>query len=515
MPSEGQRLHGFTVVSGALRIARQLLLPAIIGGASVGDDFFTTLQWVVLLLTVPALVAAVARWLMFRYRLEGDELIIDSGVLSRRRRVIPLVRIQNVDLQQSAVERLAGVAELRMETASGGAETEASLSVLSLPEARDLQAELMRRRAEARGRDRATAASDAAQVYGTPAAPGPDERPRRLIRLSVADLALAGATSNEAGVIAAALVTVLEVAGDVGYLALVEPWIDAAFTRGAAVGLVGAVVAGAAIVLGMIVVGWVVSIFVNIVRYHGFTLTRIGDDIRREYGLVSRHYSSIPLERVQAVRIEESLLRRPFGLVSLKIETAGASPQQRQRDGGSEAFVPIAWKRDVGPLLREVFPDARFEGVEMHSVSPLSMRRGFLRLATPIAAVTLVATVLAGPRWLALLALLVPAWLYARAAYRARGWGRPGAYTLVRGGVFTRVNWVVPESKIQTLHVAETPFQRRLALGSLLVDTAAGGRVARVVDLDRATAVSLLADLGADAERHRRRGLRAGLPEPR
>lgn len=513
MPSEGRRLHGFTVVSGALRLARQLILPAILLGASFGGGIATTLQWIGLMLTLPPAALAFARWLMFRYRLEGDELIIDSGVLSRRRRVIPLGRIQNVDLKQSALERLARVAELRMETASGGGETEASLTVLAVDEARQLQAELMRRRAESRGRDRVR---DEESEPGTAdVASGEAESSRRLLRLSIADLALAGATSNEAGLLAAGLATGLELVSDLGGVEQVEAWIEAAFSRGAAVGVVGALAIGAALVLGMIIVGWILSVFVSIVRYYDFTLTRVGDDIRREYGLFSRHHSTVPLERVQAVRIEETLLRRPFGLVALKIETAGAPRQRQQGAGESEAFVPIARKSAVGPLLREVFPDARFEGVELRGVSHLCIRRTFLRLAVPILAATVIAAAIRGTGWIALLALLLPAWLYARADFRARAWSRPEGYALMRGGVFTRVNWVVPETKIQTLHLRETLFQRRLHLGTLLVDTAAGGRVARVADLDRGVADGLLNDLTRDAEAARRAALRREPRAPR
>ena len=157
MPSEGERLHGFTVVSRALRLGRQLLLPALLGGASAGDDLQGALQWIAILLAVPSLLLAIGQWLAFRYRLEDDDLVIDSGILSRRRRVIPVARLQNVDLVQGAMERIAGVAELRLETASGGGETEASLQVLSLPEARRLQEELLTRRATARAATRAVA----------------------------------------------------------------------------------------------------------------------------------------------------------------------------------------------------------------------------------------------------------------------------------------------------------------------------------------------------------------------
>lgn len=502
MPSDGRRLHGFTVVSDALALARQLIVPAILGGAWSGGDLFEMLQWIAVILAVPSLGLAVLRWLKFRFRLAGDELIIDSGVLSRRRRVIPLGRIQNIDLRQSLLQRLAGVAEIKMETASGGAETEATLAVLSLPEAGDLQQELMRRRGEARAGppDPSTASA---------AADGPDaasDPSRRVLRLSVGDLAIAGATSNEAGLIAAGLATGLQLLGDVGGLDRVGAWIDATITPGASIGLMAGLIVGLVLTVGFIVAGWVVSVFASIVRYHGFTLTRVGDDIRREFGLLSRHHSTVPLERVQAVRIEETILRRPFGLVALKIETAGAGPQQAER-GETEAFVPIARKHQVGQLLREVFPSARFENVTMHTVSPLSRRRSFVRLATPIVLIAASLAYLFGSEWLVLAGLLIPAALYARADYRARGWARPQRFVLVRGGVFTRVNWVVPEEKVQTLHLRDTPFQRRLGLRTLLVDTAAGGRVAKVVDLEDSTAEALLHDLAVDAEAARRESL--------
>ncbi|HUG39691.1 MAG TPA: PH domain-containing protein [Longimicrobiales bacterium] len=507
MPSEGRRLHGFTIISRALRLARQLLLPAIVGGASAGGDLAGTLQWVLLILSVPSLLIAVSQWLAFRFRLEGDELILDSGVLARRRRVIPLPRVQNIDLEQSFLERLAGVASLRLETASGGSETEASLAVLALGEAQDLQAELMRRRHRAQESEpHATAAAAATEgdAAGSPSAagtPGPRGEARPLLRLGVTDLAIAGATSNEAGLIAAGLATLLELGDGLGGIEWLGRTAEELFGRGAEIGVAGAILAGALLAIAFFIMGWVVSIGATIVRFHGFTLTRVGADLRREYGLLSRHRSTVPLERVQAVRIEESLLRRPLGLSALKIETAGAAPGRNDRPGGrAEAFVPLARRRDVGRLLRAVFEDARLDGVTLNPVAPVSRRRGFRRLAVPIVFGAGVLALWLDRNAIALLLLLGPAWVYARAQYRARAWARAGGYALARGGVFTRVTWVVPDRKIQTLHFRESPFQRRRGIGTVLIDTAAGGRVARIVDVRRETGLGLLLELARRPE---------------
>jgi putative membrane protein len=504
MPSEARRLHGFTVVSRTLRLSRRLLLPAIVGGAGVGDDVTSVLLWVFVILAVPSLVIAAAQWVVFRYRLDAEELIIDSGVLARRRRVIPVDRIQNVDLEQSALERLAGVAELRIETASGGRETEASLTVLSVAEARALQVHLLEQRSARRSR-----AVDG--LDGDPAG-DPAQAPsqaRLLLRLSPADLVLAGATSNEAGLIAAGLATMLEVASRFGALEWAGAWVDEAVAAGAGVGFVGAAVTVALLVVAFLILGWVVSIVAMVVRYHGFTLSRSGDDLIRSYGLLSRHHTTVPLERVQAARVEETLLRRAFGLAALKIETAGAGPQdQRGAGGGAEAYVPIARIRDVGPLLRQVFEDARFEDVALQPVAPPSRRREFIRLAGLVALATAALTFLAGQQLLALILLSGPAWILARARYRARGWDRAAGYMVTRSGVLTRTTWIIPERKIQTLHMSETPFQRRWNLATLLVDTAAGGRAAAVVDLYRHAAEPLMEELASGSEAARLRASR-------
>jgi putative membrane protein len=473
MPSEARRLHPFGIVSRSIHLARQLLLPAILGGASVGAGLGDVLVWIFVILAVPSILFAAAHWVAFRFRIEDHDLIIDSGLLARRRRVIPIERVQNVDLEQSALERLVGVAELRIETAAGGRETEASLSVLSLDEARAVRADLLARRPA--GRDGAM--------------DGAAEEP--LLRLSTLDLAVAGATANEAGLIAAGLATLLEIAGRFGALDTIGDRIDESLAADGGGG--GAVAAIAIVVLVFILLGWVVSIVATVARFHGFTLTRVGDDLRREHGLFSRRHTTVPLGRVQAVRIEETLPRRALGLVAIKVDTAGAGPAQGRGGGGrGGAHIPIMRRRDLDRLLPRISRDGGTEPERLNPVAPASLRREAVRLGMVVVLATVVLWVAGVPRpWLGLVGL-APAWLLARARYRARGWALHDGHVVARDGVLTRTTWIVPERKIQTLHATRTPFQRRWDLATALVDTAAGARTPRIVDLREITATELL-----------------------
>lgn len=490
LDQDGRRLHPLSLVFSAFGIGRQMIWPALAGGFGFGDgELDRVVPIIVAVLAIPALIGAAATYSLCRWRVDADELLLRTGVFNRQNRVIPLARVQNVEVRQNVAQRVFGVAELRVETAGTGKEAEAVLAVLGLAEAQAVRVDLLaRRRAQAAPVD-ADAAVDAAD---RPAAPP-------LARLSTGDLLLAGATANEAGVIAAAAAGLLQFADEMPG-ELFETVIESAVDR--ARGAVALVVIGG--VLALLLVGWIISIVGAVVRFYGFTLTVDGGELRKRYGLLTVHEASVPLRRVQAIRVEETFLRRWLGLASLMIETAGGSPGQR---GGAEAFVPIAGTRDVGRLVRGIFGDAQVDGADFQRVHPKAERRmrrrylfNFLLWFWTPFWVARWFDVQPGGMLAPYVAVLLPLpFLMARWQYQNRGWALPPGYVMARSGVLNRVTWIVPDRKLQTLHVRDDPFQRRLGLSTLVVDTAAGGRQAAIVDLAHSTARRLLEELASRA----------------
>ncbi|HEX5871895.1 MAG TPA: PH domain-containing protein [Longimicrobium sp.] len=491
LDQDGRRLHPLTLVFSAVTIGRSMIWPALAGGFGLGDGQLDRALPIILgVLAVPALIGSAAKYALYRWRVDADELLLRSGVLNRQNRVIPLARVQNVEVRQSLLQRLTGVAEVRVETAGTGQQAEAVLSVLGVGEAQAVRTDLLaRRRAQAAAVPVDTDAGLDA-IGSAAAAP--------LAKLSTGDLLLAGATANEAGVIAAAAAGVLQFADELpgGFFANA---IEDAVQR--AQGAVALVAVGGIVLF--LLVGWLISIAGAVVRFHGFTLSVDGGEMRKRYGLLTVHEASVPLQRVQAIRVEETFLRRWLGLASLMIETAGGSPGER---GGAEAFVPITSTRDVGRLVRGIFGDAQVDGADFQRVHPKSERRirrrylvTFLLFWAPFWAA----------RWFDVqpwgdlapyVAVLLPLpFLAARWQYQNRGWALPPGYVMARSGVLNRVTWIVPDRKLQTLHVRDNPFQRRLGLSTLVVDTAAGGRQASVIDLPHSTARRLLEELAGRA----------------
>src|SRR5262245_50088071 len=262
------RLHPLTIAFGLLKAARGLIpvVPLLFFGNKVYAFF--------LLMAVisSTIVAALARYFSFTYRIEGNELITQQGILERKQRSIPLERIQEIRVEQGVLHRIFDVVDAKIETGvSGGAE--ASLSVLSRNEVERLRQAVFERAAKIR--------SDAGIVaVGEQFAFAPERVVIR--RLGMKDLILIGLTTNHfisALALAGALWNFAEDllpdsfynrAGETIYR---ESSRFFAHETGLAIALA---VAGA---LAVILIGVIFSTVAAIVRFYGFTLSISGGDL--------------------------------------------------------------------------------------------------------------------------------------------------------------------------------------------------------------------------------------------
>jgi putative membrane protein len=471
-----QRLHVLSILFVAATFARSLILPAILAGVSASRrDPGNVTQWMLTILLLPALLGATARFLAFRYRLTRDALIIDSGVLQKQHRVIPFASVQNVQMRATALQRMLGLASVSVETAATGLSAEAELAVLGRSDAEALRREIFARRALERP-EIPTAVADETV----------------LVQLDSRDLALAGATANHAGLIAAALAGVIQFLDDLPFL----DW-PGRFAATLMPQDVGSAVVTVLVLLALLVVaGWIVSIVGSVVRYHGFTLTLRDERLHKQHGLLSRLESMIPLRRVQAIRVEESILRRPLQLASVRSATAGTAGRAHE-PSGTQTLTPITRAPGIAPLVRSILPDVAYDRIPLIPVHKRSRLRAFTRYAVGLLLIAASTALWEPSIALGAALLLVPAWLLATWQYRCRGYAVEAGYVLARNGVLNRVTWLVPERKLQTVHVRESPFQRRYGLASVLLDTAGGGGRAMIHDLAYADAVRVVNSLRA------------------
>ncbi|MGM0590337.1 MAG: PH domain-containing protein [Halobacteriota archaeon] len=453
----------YRVVERGTSIVFPLLFVALSGAAFIPGGFgpfaFVGLAGLVVVLLVGYEVAYYQR---FEYVLTEDTLDIESGVLSRRNREIPLRRIQNVDIHRNVVQRVLGIAAVDLETA-GGSDTEGSIRYVSFEEAKRLQRDIGRLK---RGGD----ASES-----TPAT-------EPLFALDDRELALVGALSFDLRLPGLLFVLVPTLGSVVG------PFLPTS------AGTVVAIATGVMLFVAVVLVSWVVGATVTVLNYYGFKLDRIGDELTYERGLLRRYDGSIPFDKIQTLTIQDNPLKRYVGYATLAIETAGYGTSGGPNRSGSEAAVPLATTDRVLALAREIeaFGDPEFER------PPKRVRRRYaarylIALGVVVAGLFGLETVArAGLPWYAPAAFVPVIPVAAHYKWKHRGYWLGPEHVVTRNGVLSRETKIVPYYRIQTVIDSRTVFQRRWRLATVTVDTAGSlslmNQDAAAVDVDVETA---------------------------
>jgi len=462
MSSEPRRLARAGILLLALGALREAAVPIaaglaalLLGGGLDADALARTLGFAVLG-TVAAAVGGIVMWRTTTYEVTPEVIRLRRGLLSVKETAVPLSRVQSVDTREGPLQRRLGVVEVQVQTAGGGRGAEIVLAAVTPAAAREV------REAVDRGHP------------GPVAAPAAPTGPRR--RLGARRLLAAALTAGQLGVILpvlAALSQVLDevLLGDdarVGTELLPDTTGEWALT-----------------LAGLLLAAWLLSVAGAVVAFAGFTVRREGDRLRITRGLLARREATVAVPRVQAVRFVEGLLRRPFGLGTLRVEVAGYAAEA----AAAQTLHPLVRRDEVAPLLAELLPELATRPDGLAPPPPRARRRYALPPALAGLALGAAGTV-ALDAW-PLLALAPAGALAGWVRHREAGWrlGADGMLAL-RAQRLARTTVLAPVGRLQEHSVRETPWGRRAALADLAVAVGAGTR-ARVRHLDAGVAWAL------------------------
>jgi putative membrane protein len=304
------RLHPLSPV---LRMGRLVLPAVLITAQTTARGGPGGVRWAVFGgLVAVGTVAGLVSWLVTRWRIEDGTLRIETGLVRRDKRQIPLSRLQAIDIVRPLLGRLLGLSELRLRLA-GSHHGDARLAYLGEGSAEALRARLL---ALAHGLAEET--------------PAPPERP--LFQLTAQRL-LASTALSGVGLTAA----VLLVAG----VAVV------AFSPAAAGGFIGPAL------------GFGVGAWRRVNSEFDFLVAEAPDGLRLRAGLLETRAETIPYGRVQAVRILEPLLWRPAGWCRVEVDVAGQGHVRRGDESGvrvTRALLPVGSREQAITLVARVMP---------------------------------------------------------------------------------------------------------------------------------------------------------------
>ncbi|AQS54844.1 hypothetical protein B0W44_02725 [Novibacillus thermophilus] len=499
MMSEPRRLHPATVLMYTLRLVRQFIIPValfvffqangedgpVLASVAMGVVWFAV--GVIVLIAGSAAWGYIA-WRHYTYRIENGEFRIEHGVLNKKRRYIPLERIQTVDFVEGIVHRLFRVVKVRVETA-GGTEPEANLEAVARPEAEQLRHFLnaMRNEPDSPSAFDGAAAGEQGETDGqSSAAFGADSCERRI---TLRELLIAGVTSGSVGVIFSL------VGGAFSFFDDLLPLDDVVDRIGNYVSGQVTVPFIALIAVTALVVAWLAATLSVALKFGNFRVKRAGDYLSVERGLLERRRSTLPIKRIQSVRLVEGVLRQPFGYVTVHVVSAGygGSGSDSYEEDATVIF-PLMAKKDVVPFLDRFVPEFAPEDVKLERLP----RRAWRRFVVPGVAVSALVALLLSyffDPWGWLSWILVPLAVgYGTMCYSDEGWHLAYHHLVVRSRSIARTTAVVTRRRIQSSTLKQSPFQLKADLATFQVNVASGstGKRFSVRHVDRRDGERLL-----------------------
>jgi putative membrane protein len=196
-------------------------------------------------------------------------------------------------------------------------------------------------------------------------------------------------------------------------------------------------------------------------RFNGeynLTVAEAPDGLRLRAGLLETTAETIPKGRVQAMRMVEPLLWRPFGWCRMQLDVAGrqrTEGENRSQSRSLRAVLPVGTRAEARRLLDLILPNAPEDRIPPPSRA---------RMKSPL-------------------------------RFHYLTWSRTQSLVVTTSGRVSRITDWVPIAKVQSVRWVRGPVQRRLRLATIHLDTAGRSVHAAIRDRDAAEADRILADL--------------------
>ncbi|RHW34867.1 hypothetical protein D1B31_19590 [Neobacillus notoginsengisoli] len=470
---EPKRLHPAAAVVNTVKQLKEMIIPLatflLIGSRGGWNKFYLLLAVAGI---VFALVTGIVSWLRFTYRIEENELRLEYGVLIKKKRYIPIERIQSVDRIEGILHRPLGLVQIKIETAGGGGRGESSEAVLAAI-TKDEAGILEEAITAGKTGTEAASENDVAELGG---------QNETVYKLSPASLFLMASTSGGAGVVISAVLAFIFQFEELIPYKKVFKGLETLVSNG--------VIFISILLFFAFLAAWLLAVFGMMLRYGNYSLEKTETDFIISRGLLEKRKFTIPFQRIQAVQIVESPVRQMLGYAEVFVDSAGGSVEG---PGSSRVLLlPMVKTSEIAAILGIHLPDYHFQP-EITSVPPRALRRYLFRNLAIALPPSVVVAIMFRPWGLAALAIPIMAAVWAYSKFRAAGWGLEGEQLSLRYRRIPKITVHMRKNRIQSLDIGESYFQRknRLARIAAFAKSGSGTAGGGVRDLESSDAMAI------------------------
>jgi len=301
-------------------------------------------------IAIASLVSPVLKYLYFTFHIEGDELIIQKGLLQKERKSIPLERIQSININQNVVQRILGIVSLEVDTA-GSKVKELEIPGLEKAFASDFKELLQERKEEINLEEEVTEnvqndfvdsssdAYDGALIEATEknlATPSKKTRTTArdltettILKLGILDILKVGITQNHLK--SGGLAIGLAFGSWFQVNELLEEYLGDWLQQFSMENVISSTSAGLVFIAVVLFLFFsvVISMVLAINKYWDFSIVKKGTDLEVKMGLFNKKEIKIPLSKVQILEFHSNPLRKLLGFQTAQIFQAQSTDNKQ------------------------------------------------------------------------------------------------------------------------------------------------------------------------------------------
>lgn len=435
-----RRLHPAAMYFNLVKVIKETIFGLGIGLIlTFKESLFYFLSFVVLFLLL-LIVSSILSWLRFTYRVEENELRIEQGVFIRKKRYISINRIHKIDLTANVIHRLFKLTKVQIDTASSGDGAEVSLSAVKLEDG-----VLLRQALKTEQKEKASK-KELEQVEQT--------NPTK--KITWKRLFIAGSTSGSIGVIFVAIW--------IGFSQIEEliprKVYNSTYAWFVELGLVFLV----GFILFVLFLLWLFGIAGTMIKYGNFTIEKREKELFIKRGLLETKELTIPFERIQAIGIEQSLIRQPFKFVRVFAVVAGGSFDNLEP---FPVLFPLMREKEVERFLAQYTPDHPIEADTPFTPLCKKGRKYYLFKASILFILAWIPIIYFFPTysWIPLI-LIVISLLFGWLQHKDGGYYIAGKRLTIRKRGFNKVMITTHHRRIQALEKSQHKLQAKERLAT-------------------------------------------------
>ena len=410
------------------------------------------------------LIALVAylKYLNFTFYLENEneEFIINEGILNKTKTIIQLDKIQQVDINQSLIQRLIGVYELNVDTA-GSAKKEGKIKAISHPLALALKTRLLIN--DRKKRD-AVVNEEFLQEEII------DEKP--FIKISFLSLLKVGITLNYVktlGLILAFLATIYE--NGKNFLpeeGFNEEEIGNYLDQSAVISSI------VFVFFLMLILILVINLIRVVFKYFNYQLTKQNGSLLLSFGLLSTKSTIVKPEKVQIVTLSRNYFQKKMNILEIKIKQASSSDKENNK---SIIEIPGCDDKEKEAIFKLLFHSIPEKGVVLKPNYRKLVFSIFLFIVLPLVGFYVFAHYIK-PEFLEYVYVL-PLYLLFVGLIVYFGYKNNRLYIhddfiIKQSGAWDIDNKIIEPGKIQAITTSQLFWHKKADIGSLIIHTAGG-----------------------------------------